>query len=127
MKKKLFVVEDEVTVRRLLVLLLMSEGYEVVECYHGLHALEELDKHPDVAGIVSDKDMPHLGGVELLMALRERGVHLPFMLLSGGVGTVSKTDHTPLEVVCERAGNAVFRFKPIWGEEFIGVVRSHIG
>lgn len=121
---KLFVVEDEPVVRHLFALLLKKEGYEVKEFKDGAEALENLELHPDLGGIVSDTDMPNLSGVGLLRAIRGRGLNIPFVLLSGGRGVVSKTDPTPLEHVCRDAGNATFLFKPCMADELFEAVRS---
>ena len=124
MGEKIFVVDDEPTVRQIYALILRGEGYNVEEFHHGREALEALDQHPDVKCIVSDKDMPHLSGVGLYRAVRKRGLKMPFFLISGGGGTVSKEDPTPLETVFRGDPRSAIRFKPLWAEELVEVVRS---
>ena len=85
---RIVVVDDHTLFRRGLVGLLMEmDGIEVVgEAGNGQEALQViLEKEPDV--ILMDVNMPKLGGVETVIALREKGVHIPILML-----TISQQD-----------------------------------
>ena len=59
------------------------EGDMVVECAaNGMEALQKL-RRSRFALAVLDWDMPHLGGGELLRTIRENGLRLPVVVVSG--------------------------------------------
>jgi CheY-like chemotaxis protein len=75
------VVDDEDCVRKFVRRALAAAGFEVIEATDGNAALELLDAGKfDV--VVSDVDMPVMGGLELLRHLRRERPHLPVLLLS---------------------------------------------
>ena len=66
---RVLVVDDESNMRFLLRTLLESEGFEVVEAYHGAAALERVkEQQPDL--IVTDLMMPVMNGREFVERLR---------------------------------------------------------
>ena len=68
---RLLVVDDDPTIREMLDMVLVSEGYEVVTAPHGAAALRLLDQiHPDV--IVLDMKMPVMDGWQFLRQYRQR-------------------------------------------------------
>ena len=70
-KYRILVVDDEPSVRDIVAELLRSAGYEVVTAQDGFGALLQLRKMvPDL--IVSDLNMPHMSGYELLSVIRRR-------------------------------------------------------
>jgi DNA-binding NtrC family response regulator len=61
---------------------LTSWGYEVDLAQDGVHALELINvKHPHI--VLADLKMPRKNGLELLRDVREMGVHLPTIIISG--------------------------------------------
>ncbi len=69
--KTVLVVEDDANLRRIVRALLEREGFLVREAEDGQQGLESaLAASPDC--IVTDAMMPRLGGLEMLLALRER-------------------------------------------------------
>ena len=73
------VVDDEASIRALLVSLLRSEGHEVFEATNGRQALEmALELRPQI--MVVDWMMPEMDGIEMTRALREtkigRGIYI---------------------------------------------------
>ena len=76
--------EDErlvlVVVKKMLVLL----GYRVLTATDGIAALTTYEERPDEIDVVlTDVVMPHMGGVELVVALEERGAEIPVVMMSG--------------------------------------------
>jgi len=75
------IADDDPDIRMLVRLRLERSGYSVVAASDGLEALAlAADCRPDLA--ILDVSMPHLSGVEVTRALRERAQHLPVILLT---------------------------------------------
>jgi len=72
--QKILIVDDEPSVRQLLVDILSQEGFQCITAEHGNDALEQL-KHQSVPVIISDIRMPGLDGIGLLKAVKKR---MPF-------------------------------------------------
>jgi len=79
------VVDDEVTSRFMLRMLLEMTGYTVLEAEDGVVALEMVAEHQPQAMIL-DVMMPRLDGISVCKALRARKetAVLPIIVLSGG-------------------------------------------
>jgi two-component system, chemotaxis family, chemotaxis protein CheY len=103
------VVDDFVTMRRVLRSLLRETGVadaDIVEAANGAAALERLREAAfDV--VVTDIEMPTLGGFELLSAIRRdpRWRHLPVLMVTA--------EATKDEIVrCTQAGATAYLVKP---------------
>lgn len=80
--KRVLVVDDEKTMRLLLVEQLEQHGFVVVQAGDGRQALSELQRrHFDA--VITDYLMPHLNGLDLLRHSRMEWPDLPVILLSG--------------------------------------------
>src|SRR5262245_11582733 len=80
-KVRVLVVDDEAGARAALKSLLETQGYAVDQAADGAAALERLvELPPDV--IVTDLDMPVMSGMQLLVALRERGQDVPVIVVT---------------------------------------------
>lgn len=77
------VVEDHAPLRKALVGILKTLNYRPLEAADGIEALAVLAEHGEVALVLSDLVMPEMGGEELLEAMRQRGVEVPLVVLSG--------------------------------------------
>ena len=83
MKKKILIVDDEISICLLLENFL-SKDFEVVTIHDGVDALEWLENNlPDL--IISDIQMNKMDGFEFLSRVRQRGFtkHTPMIMLSG--------------------------------------------
>ena len=81
-KQRILVVDDEESIRQSLVTLLTSAGYEVAEAEHGFEALIQLKQNvPNL--LISDLNMPHMSGFELLSVVRRRFPHVSVIAVSG--------------------------------------------
>jgi two-component system chemotaxis sensor kinase CheA len=85
------VVEDSDFFRNLLVPALAAEGYEVTACDSAARALRLRDAGTMFDAVLSDIEMPEMGGLALVHALRAGGpwAELPIIALSG---RTSETD-----------------------------------
>jgi len=77
---RLLVVDDDATIREMLDMVLVSEGYEVITAAHGAAALTLLDQvRPNV--ILLDMKMPIMDGWEFLRQYRRRpGAKVPVVV-----------------------------------------------
>jgi signal transduction histidine kinase/DNA-binding response OmpR family regulator len=80
----LLVVEDEAATRQALKDGLTLINYQVQVASDGLQALNYLNDHPgEIHLVLSDVVMPEMGGIELLHAIRDRGLKIPVILMTG--------------------------------------------
>lgn len=81
MKRKVLVVEDDASIRFLLVQNLEFEGYEVLEASDGEAGLEcALRESPDL--LVLDLMLPGISGMEICKRLRNTGNNVPIIMLT---------------------------------------------
>ncbi|MEW6512394.1 MAG: response regulator [Pseudomonadota bacterium] len=77
------VVDDEASLRRALVFLLESAGWQVT-AYESAEAFLSAWYEPAAPGcLILDIRMPLMSGLELQRILNERGIHLPVIFLTG--------------------------------------------
>ncbi len=81
---KILVIEDEASIRRVLVKILSeeSDSYKVEEAEDGLKGLETI-KNNDYDLVLCDIKMPKMDGVEVLEAARKIKPEIPFIMISG--------------------------------------------
>ena len=107
---KVLVVDDEpdveVMFRQRLRRDLRSGRYDMLFALSGVHALEVMDEHPDVAVVVTDLNMPEMDGMTLLSALRERWPEVRSVVLSAYGDAERIADAT-------RRGARAFMVKPV--------------
>jgi len=80
---KFLVVDDSITMRRIIINALQRIGYtDVVEATDGREALERLDQ--SIGFIITDWNMPNMSGVELTRAVRGTlvGASLPILMVT---------------------------------------------
>lgn len=80
-RPRVLVVDDSAIVRELMIELLTAANLEVYAASDGRAALELLDSR-EVELVLSDVEMPHMDGFELLERLRERDAELPIIMVT---------------------------------------------
>lgn len=84
MKKKIMIIDDEISIRFILEITL-SEKYEVVSFENGKEAIAYLNREnlPDV--VICDLQMPEIDGYTLTKEIRsnEKWLDIPVIILSG--------------------------------------------
>jgi putative two-component system response regulator len=100
------IVDDEPTVRRSLVRMLQSQGFNCFEAGSGREALGVLERIGEAPLVISDMRMPEMDGVGLLEAVRERYPDTSVIMLTGMTETTTAVD-------CLHRGAADFLLKPI--------------
>ena len=77
----IFVIDDELSIRMNLKIILQSENYDVIQCSNGKEALDKLGSYtPDL--IVLDYNMPIMGGFSFLQNIRHKKCEIPVIFLS---------------------------------------------
>jgi EAL domain-containing protein (putative c-di-GMP-specific phosphodiesterase class I)/DNA-binding response OmpR family regulator len=116
----ILVVDDEEDLRRLLVLALHRNDFEVLEAATGEAALEILRMRP-VDVLVLDMGLPGMSGVDVVRALRLRPetATLPVLLMTG-----SGTSASVIEGL--EGGADDFLAKPVRLDELVARVRAHL-
>ena len=102
---KILVVDDERSIRNTLKDILEFEKHQVALAENGKEGLE-IAENNFFDLIFSDIRMPEMDGVELLMALKEKGIEAPVVMISGH-GTIDTA------VDCIKKGAFDFIEKPI--------------
>lgn len=81
MKSRILVVDDEESIREFLEIMLKKEGYEITLAEDGQKAKDLLAKK-SFDMIISDLQMPHVTGIELLKHVKESYPDTVFMLIT---------------------------------------------
>jgi len=117
MKETILVVEDGDAVRNLVCLMLVQNGYRVLEARDGHHALRVCEAHPEpIQLVLTDLVMPNMKGAELAERLRRARPDLRILLMSGYAE----------EPVVQRLGRSSVPFlpKPFTSVELVEKVRQ---
>lgn len=104
-RKSVLVVEDNVLNRELTSAVLKSAGYEVSVAVDGADALLQLGRE-QVDLMLLDIDLPFIDGHSLLQAVREKGINVPTIFVSGLPGEEP-------ELKAFKVGAADFIRKPV--------------
>jgi CheY-like chemotaxis protein len=80
--QRVLVVDNEPPMRFAIAATLQQAGYETVEADNGLTALNILARDTNFAVIISDIQMPHMDGLQLLEQLQRHYIAIPVILVS---------------------------------------------
>lgn len=114
--KVVHIVDDDGPLRESLEFLMTSAGY-TARGYDSAAALLPHADNLEPGCIVTDVRMPGMNGLELVAALRERGVTHPIIVLTGHADV-------PLAVAAMKAGVVDFLEKPVRGDDLVAAVAS---
>lgn len=117
---KILVIEDDATVRTLILKLLKAEGFEVISGENGRTGIQMAQAHePDL--IICDVMMPELNGYEVLEHLRRdpATARIPFVFLS------AKADRTDLRQGMD-LGADDYLTKPFRRAELLGAISARL-
>lgn len=78
----ILIIEDQTSVRRLLVQVLEDAGYQVWEAANGRLGLEQFRAHPADL-VLTDLEMPEMNGWEVIVALTRSYADVKIMAMSG--------------------------------------------
>lgn len=106
--KRILTVDDSVSVRSLVSQTLLKAGFAIVEAVDGADALDKIGDGVDL--VITDINMPNMGGLELLSHLRQRSdtKFVPILVLT----TESQRDLRERAVAAGASGWIVKPFEP---------------
>ncbi len=81
--RRVLVVDDDPFVREILTFILEAGGFSVDTAEDGVDAFGKLIGGSSYHVMVSDMNMPEMSGLELTRKLRESGVSMPIVVLTG--------------------------------------------
>lgn len=115
---RVFIVDDDESVRRSLKRLIQSAGYDV-ETYESADEFLAFDLYDGPCCLVLDVRMPGLTGLDLQDALNKANLDLPLIFITGH-GDI------PMSVKAMKAGAVDFMPKPFEDEELLDAVHQAI-
>jgi len=116
-------VDDDSSIRRVLLRILETGGYQVTAAATFQQAIECLGDGPPFDLFILDFWIGSDNGLELMAALRKRQPTTPVLFLSGG------NESVPLEAttaLAEMQGASEFLYKPVQASELLQAVRKNI-
>jgi two-component system response regulator AtoC len=114
--KQVLVVDDEESLRLMLVVLLKRSGYEATAVASGEQALAELEQRAyDV--VISDLRMPKLGGLELVDEIHKRGIQTTVIVMTA-FGSVD------VAIEAMKRGAYDYISKPFRADEIVLVLKK---
>ncbi len=91
--RRILCVDDEQPALDVAGEMLRELGYEVTMVRGGLEALEVFRKSPDLFdAVLTDKVMPHVGGLELTRKIKQVNPNLPVILCTGYLENISQSE-----------------------------------
>lgn len=114
------IADDDSVIRRILLLLLTSWGYKVVEARDGLEALVAAERHP-IACVLLNVWMPNLNGFEVCRRLKTNPdtKHVPVVLITG------LADSESLQQGMEAGADEII-VKPVRQSQLLAVIQRII-
>lgn len=115
--QKILVVDDEEPVRKAVARTLSSATLTVETAESAETALAMLQDGSEFVAIISDLEMPGMGGLEFLRRIRERNLDVPVIILTGNATLESA-------IAAVQYGGFRYMQKPFGPDELIEAVRS---
>jgi twitching motility two-component system response regulator PilG len=120
LRRKILVVEDSSTTRKVIVVTLSQKGYEIIEAGDGLEALSKLNEvRPNL--ILLDIILPKMDGYKILSIIKENPEFgdIPVIMLTSKDGILNK-------VKGKVAGSAAYLTKPFDPSQLVETIEKHI-
>ena len=118
MSKKILIVDDSRTIRQQVNFTLAKGGYTVVEAEDGADGIQKLKDNGDVALVISDVNMPNMGGIEMLEKIKSDGATKAPIIMLTTEGNAELIERA------KQAGAKGWLVKPFKPEQLITVVQK---
>lgn len=121
MSKKILIVDDSPSVRRMVVMTLEQQGYQVVEASDGMDGLK-VARGQRFDMVITDHNMPNMTGLEFIRAFRREpgNTGIPIVFLS------TESDGN-LREEARSAGALGWMIKPFEPSKLVAVTRKVAG
>ena len=119
-KKKILVVEDSPTTRKVISITLGQRGYDIIEARDGLEALSRLnEERPDL--VLLDIILPKMDGYKILSIIKDNAIfkHIPVIMLTSKDGMINKWKG-------KRAGATAYLTKPFKPEVLVESIEKYL-
>ena len=119
-RRKILIVEDSSTIRKVISITLSQKGYEIIEAGDGLEALSRLNEaKPDL--ILLDIILPRMDGYQILSIIRENPEfkNIPVIMLTSKDGIINK-------VKGKVAGSSAYLTKPFDPAQLVETIERYI-
>ena len=119
-KKRILVVEDSPTTRKVISITLGQKGYDIIEARDGLEALGRLnEERPDL--ILLDIILPKMDGYKILSIIKDNDLFrdIPVIMLTSKDGMINKWKG-------KRAGASAYLTKPFEPEKLVATVEKYL-
>ncbi|MEC4686675.1 MAG: response regulator [Nitrospirota bacterium] len=120
LKQNILIVDDSLSIRKFVSIILQQKGYRVYTASNGMEALEVIDEHP-VDLIITDLEMPVMHGYEFLRELQRKGLSetIPVVILTSRGSEKHKEKAASL-------GAKEYLVKPFEEESLLETVRGYL-
>ena len=88
--KKVLILEDEVNIRRFVVINLRRAGYDAIEAGTGAQALERIRENPDIGVAILDIMLPDMDGFEVCRNIRANNKQIGIIMLTARTQEMDK-------------------------------------
>ena len=114
----ILVVEDDISIRKIVRDRLKMEGYTVTTAEDGETGWDKFLENTYQL-IITDINMPELNGIELLNKILATKIKVPAVVMSGRLSEA-------IETLVKETGASAFLRKPFSGKELVDVVNSNL-
>jgi PAS domain S-box-containing protein len=119
----ILLVDDDAPIRETGAAILEKHGYRVVSCVDGVEALIQfLARAADISLVITDVDMPRIGGAELARTLSEIRPDVPVLAISG----LSQSEADGSGVSAAKKATRAFLPKPFMAADLLVAVNRLI-
>lgn len=122
MRQKILIVDDSKTIRQQVNFTLSQAGYEIIEACDGVEAIETLKSTSGIAAIVTDVDMPHMNGIDMIAHINSNPKipHPPILVLT-------TEEQEKIAHKAKQAGAKGWIVKPFQPEMLVEAIKKLLG
>ena len=116
-KSRILIVDDSITTRQNLALILQKAGYQTAQAQNGYDAIAQLEHQPDIQLVICDLEMPVMNGFEFLRHLQHTPTphNIPVLILT------SRSDETCSSLALQ-LGATAYMTKPYIEHKLLAAV-----
>ncbi|MBC7465029.1 MAG: response regulator [Bdellovibrio sp.] len=115
---KILIVDDSMTIRKVLRMMLQNEGHEFIEAVDGIEGLSKFEQTPGIQLVLTDVNMPNMDGLTMCERLRQTEIGKDVTIF-----VISTEGNTELKLRAKAAGVSGWMTKPPQADKLIGAVQ----